>query len=110
MALPNILRLYAHLHHTNFFSIPRRKTPPLDILKLFFTTLRNQDNKFSFIQVDEDVSLARSSKFMQTCCNTDIIVQTADGYTSSLNGNSEIPNKTLDDTTRDILINSSHKK
>ena len=39
-----------------------------------------------------------------------IIVQTTGGYDSSLNGKSEIPNKTLDNITRALFLNSSHKK
>ena len=70
----------------------RSKHPPLDILKILVTTLRNQDKKVSFIRVDEDGALERSSGFTKTCHNTDIIVQTTDGYASSLNGKSESPN------------------
>ena len=39
-----------------------------------------------------------------------IIVQTRGGDASSLIGTSEIPNKTLDNITRALLLNSSHKK
>ena len=39
-----------------------------------------------------------------------IIVQTTDGYASSLNGKSESPNKTLSNTMRSLLLNSSNKK
>ena len=39
-----------------------------------------------------------------------IIVQTTGGDASSLNGKSESPNKTLDNITRDLFLNSSHKK
>ena len=39
-----------------------------------------------------------------------IIVQNIGGDASSLNGKSESPNKTLDDITRDLLMNSSQKK
>ena len=55
---------------------PRRKRPPLDILKTFVTTLRNQDKIIAFIRVDEYGTLARSSEFMKTCHNMKIIVQT----------------------------------
>ena len=47
---------------------------------------------------------------MKTCHDMNIIVQTKDGHASSLNGKNEIPNNTLANTTRDILLNSSHKK
>ena len=39
-----------------------------------------------------------------------IIVQTTGWYAYYLNGNSEIPNKTLANITRDLLLKSSHKK
>ena len=44
----------------------RNKSPPLYILKLLVTSLRNQDKKVALIQVDEDGSLARYSKLMKT--------------------------------------------
>ena len=44
------------------------------------------------------------------CHNMNIIVQTTSGYASSLIGKSEIPNKTLANITRGLLIKSSHKK
>ena len=93
------------------FGFPSRsKRPPLDILKSLIATLRNQDKKVTFIQVDEDGALARSSEFMKTCHNMNIIVQTAGGYASSLNDKSEIPNKKIANITRDLLLKSSHKK
>ena len=70
----------------------------------------NQDNKVVLIQFDEDVSLARSSEFIKTCHNINIIVQTIGGGASSLNDKSEIPNKTLDNITIYLLLNSSNKK
>ena len=39
-----------------------------------------------------------------------IIVQTTGGDEFSINGKSEIPNKTLANITRAILLNSSHKR
>ena len=47
---------------------------------------------------------------MNTCHNLDIIVQTIGRDASSLNGKGEIPNKTLANITRDLLMKSSHKK
>ena len=93
------------------FGFPSKsKRPPLDILKFIVTTLRNQDNKVAFVTVDEYGALARSSEFMKTCHNMKIIVQTIGGYASSLNGEIEIPNKTLANITRALLLKSSHKK
>ena len=93
------------------FGFPSRsKHPPFDILKFLVTTLRNQDKKVAFIIVDEDGALTRSSEFMRTFHNMNIIVQTTGGDAYSLNGKSESPNKTLANITRAILLNSSHKK
>ena len=47
---------------------------------------------------------------MNTCNSMNIIVQTTGGYTSSINGKSESPNKTIDNITRAILLKQSHKK
>ena len=72
--------------------------------------MRNQDKKFAFIRVDEDEALARSSEFMSTFHNMNIVAQTTGGDASSLYGKHESPNKTLDNITRALLLNSSHKK
>ena len=70
----------------------------------------NQDNTVAFIRFDEDGAPARSSKFVKKCHNMNIIVQTIGGDAYFINGRIESPNKTLDNITRDILLNSSHKK
>ena len=88
----------------------RSKLPPLDILKFPVTTLSNYDMKVALIRVDEDSTLARYYEFMKTCHNMNITVQTTGGDTSSINGKSESPNKTLANITRYLLLNSSHKK
>ena len=88
------------------FGFPSRsKRPIIEILKFLVTTLRNQDKKVAFIRVDEDGELSRSSEFMKTCHNMNIIVQTTGGYASSLNDKSESPNKTLANITRALLMN-----
>ena len=46
----------------------------------------NQNKKVLFIQVDQDVALARYSEFTKTCHNMNIIVQITGGDSSSLNG------------------------
>ena len=89
---------------------PRSRRPPLDILKVLATKLSNQDKKFSFIQIYEDRALAISSGFTKMCHNTNIIVQNTGGDASSLNGKIKIPDKTLANITRAILLNSSHMK
>ena len=93
------------------FGFPSRsKRPPLDTLKFLVTKLRNQDKKVSFIRVDEDGELARSSEFMKKFHNMNIIVQTICGYSSSINDKSEIPNKALANIMRALLLNSSQNK
>ena len=88
------------------FGFPSRsKRPPLDILKFLVTALRNQDNKVAFIRVYEDGALARSSVFMNTCQNMNIIVQNTGVDAYSISGKSENPNKTLSNITRALLLN-----
>ena len=88
----------------------RSKRPPLDTLQFLVATLRNQYKKFALIRFDEDEALAKSSEFMRTKNNMNMIVQTTGGYASPINGKSEIPNKTLANITRALLLNSSKKK
>ena len=93
------------------FGLPSRsKRPTIDTLKFLVTTLRNQDNKVAFIRVYEDGALARSSEFIKTCHNMNIILQNTGGYASSINGKSESPNETLANIARALFLNSSHKK
>ena len=47
---------------------------------------------------------------MWTCHNMNIIVQTTGGYEYSLDGESEIQNKTLANITRYFLLKSDHNK
>ena len=60
--------------------------------------------------MDEDGALARSSEFMSSCHNMNIVIQNTGGDSYSLNGKSESPNKTLANTTRYFLLKSIHKK
>ena len=69
------------------FGFPfRSKFTTLDILILLVTTLRNQDDKVAFIQVDEYRALERYSEVMRTCHNMNIIFQTTGGDEFSING------------------------
>ena len=99
---------YTTSHPFGFPSIIKR--PPLDIIKCIVATFRNQDKKVLLILFNSDGALERSSEFMKTCNNMNIIVQTTGRDASSLNGNSESPNNTLDNNTRYIIMKSSHKK
>ena len=68
------------------FGFPYRiNSSSLDILKSPVPKLRHQYKKVVFIRVDEDVALARSSEFMKTYHNMNIIFQTTGGYSSYLN-------------------------
>ena len=99
--LPRLLWLYVLILYPIGFP-SRSKCPPLDILKDPVTTLRNQDKKVAFIWVDEDGALAKSSEFMKSCHTMNII--------SSLDGKSEISNKTLANITIALLLKSIYKK
>ena len=88
----------------------RRKLPPIEILKCFVDTLRNQENKVEFIRVDEDGELEISSEFMKTYHNMNTIVKTTGEVASSNNGKRKIYNKTLANTTRPLILKSIHKK
>ena len=72
--------------------------------------MRNQDNKVTFVQVDEDEARGRSSELMKTCHNMNIIVKTTGGGASDINGKIEIPNKPLSNIKISILLNSIQKK
>ena len=88
------------------FGYPSRsKLTPLDTQIFLVATLRNQDKKFAFVRVDEDGALSRSSGFMKTCHNMNIIFQNIGVYAYSINGKSESPNKTLANITRSLLLN-----
>ena len=89
---------------------PRSKSPPLDIIEFFVTTLKNQDKKVSFIRVDEFGSLEIFYEFTRTCHNINIIVQNKCGDEPSLNEKNEIPNKTLANITIALLPNSIPNK
>ena len=93
-----------------FVFLSRNKRPPIDILKFLFTTLSNWDTKVAFIQVDEDGALEIYSEFMNTCHNMNIMVKTTGGDASLLSVKSEIHNETLADITKDLILNSIHKK
>ena len=88
----------------------RIKCPPLEILQFLVTKLKNQDNKVALIRAYEYGALARSSEFMNTYHNTNIIVHTTYVDASSINGKIESPSKTLANITRAFILNSSHKK
>ena len=93
-----------------FYFISRIKRPTHDILKLFVTTLSNQYKKVYFISKGVYEALARYFEFMWTCHNTNIIFQKTDGDAYSLNIKSKIPNKTLNNITRELLMKSSHNE
>ena len=102
--------IYVLLINSTLVVHPEKKALPLDILKFLVTTLSNQDKKYALTGVGKYGALARSFEFMSKCHNMNIIVQTIVGYASSLNGQIEIPNNTLDDIKRSILLNISHNK
>ena len=80
----NVLAICSATSYPFGFS-SRIKRLPLNILKCIATTLRNQDKKVEFIQFDQNGSLARSSEFMNTYHNMNIIFQNIGGYASLFN-------------------------
>ena len=107
MDLTRILWLYVLLIHTPLNFYPEST---LDILKCIVTTLRNKYKNVAFIWVDKYGSLSRYYESTKTCHDMNIIIQTTDGYASSLNGIIEIPNKTPANTKSAFILNSIHKK
>ena len=101
---------YMFYYFIPFGFLSRSILPPLGILIVIVTILRNQDKKVAFIRVDEDVQQKRSSKFMNTCNNMNITVQTTDGDASSLNDKIQISNNILADIKRSLLLELSHNK
>ena len=78
---PNFVAIFSvNPYPFGFTSISKR--PTIEILKFLVTTLRNQDKKSAFIQVDEYGTLPRSSKFTKTCHNMNIIFKTTGGDAS----------------------------
>ena len=93
------------------FGFPSRsKHPYLETLNFHVTILRNKDKKVSFIQVDEDGALERYHEFTKTCHNTNTIVQTRVEDAYSIIGKSKIPNNTLANITRALVLKSINKK
>ena len=108
-----ILRLfwiYVLLLHTPLGFHTESKVILLTYSKFLVAKLRNQDKKVAVTRVYEDVALVKSSGFINTCHNINIIVQTTGGYGSSLNGKNEIPTKTLANITISIILDSIYKK
>ena len=58
-----------------FGFISRSKWKLLYTLKPLVNTLKNQDNKFVSIQVDEEYAVTRSSELTRSCHNINIIVK-----------------------------------
>ena len=101
---------YMLCYYIPFWVYINNECPPLDIIKFLVTTLRNQDNKVSFVQFDEYGELSRSSEYISTCHNIIILFQTTGGDASYINGKSESYDNTLANITRYLLLKSIHKK
>ena len=61
------------------------------------------------MHVDGNDKMERSSELMRNFHNMNIIVQTTCRYAYELNWKSEIPNETLDNIIRDLLLKSIHR-
>ena len=105
----NFVAIYSDTSY--LFGLPSKsKNPPIEILKIPVTTLRNHNKKVVIIQVDEDRALERSSGFINTCHNMNIMVKSIGGYLFFPNGKSSSSNKTLANLIIYNIINSSRKK
>ena len=102
--------LYVLILHTPLDFHPESNILLFTYSKKFVTALRNQDKKVSLIRVDEYGAPARPSEFMRIYHNMNIIVQSTGGDAYSLNGEIEIPNKTLNNIAKYLLMNSIHNK
>ena len=82
------------------------KRPPLEIVRFIYNFLAHQNIFILQLRVDEDGSLAKSSDFCQLLFQLGITLQTTGGYSSDLNGNVEILNKSVKRMSGSLLANS----
>ena len=91
------------------FGFPcRNKSAPVDIMRWLQAVLTKQDRPITFLRVDEDGALARSTEFLFTCYELGIVVQTTGGYSSWSNGVGERPNRTIFTRVHVMLLSSGH--
>ena len=82
------------------------KRSPIDIVKFFIHFLAKGGIDILQIRVDEDGSLALCAEFCKLLHGNNITLQTIGGYSSDLNGNVEVFNKTLKPGACALLANS----
>ena len=71
------------------------KSPPLEIVSWFLSTICSMGYLATFVRVDEDGSLARSSEFCQLIVDSNCILHTTGGGNSEANGKVERTHRTL---------------
>lgn len=98
----------AHTKKAWCFPCPNKRTP-LDIVSFFIRFLEKDGIYILEIRVDEDGALANSTEFCKMLHVNGIALQTTGGYSSDLNGNVEILNKTLKRGTGALLANAGLK-
>ena len=86
------------------FGFPTKsKSPPLDLFKWFVTTIRNMGHQVTFIRVDEDKGLARSTEFCELVVKLNCVLETTGGGNSLNNGKVERQNRSKADMVRSAL-------
>ena len=72
----------------------KSKTPPLETIRWFISVIRNMGFETTFIRVDEDGALAKSSEFCKLLVDLNCILETTGGGNSTNNGVVERGNRT----------------
>ena len=99
----------AHTRKAWCFSCPNKRAP-IDIVTFFIRFLEKDGIYILEIRVDEDGALANSTEFCKLLHKNGIALQPTGGYSSDLNGNVEIFNKTLKRGTGTLLANAGLKE
>ena len=86
------------------FGFPTKsKTPPLVLFEWFVKTIRTMGYEVTFVRVDEDKGLARSSEFCALVVKLNCVLETTGGGNSTNNGKVERQNRTKADMVRSAL-------
>ena len=86
------------------FGFPTKsKSPPLVLFNWFVKTIRSMGYQVTFIRVDEDKGLARSSEFCALVVELNCVLETTGGGNSTNNGKVERQNRSKADMVRSAL-------
>ena len=64
----------------------KSKTPPLETIRWFISVIRNMGFETTFVRVDEDGALAKSSEFCKLLVDMNCVLETTGGGNSTNNG------------------------